>query len=189
MAIDQRGQVTTTGILNKPNTNIQAPDMNSLVPPPQKVRQQPPQAARQQPPQIAQQPVDSIPRETGIIENIQNNITAEDMTVLAPILSPSVKSVLTKIVPEITPLLEGIGIDEETVPVKVSTFASLPGDIQDFIIQSSTEEQMDTNNVPLDTPPATSGMMAQQEPEIPGTPEEGIDYDQIDNIDPDIDLA
>jgi len=187
MAIDQRGQVTTTGILNKPNTNIQAPNMSSLVPPPQKVRQQPPQAARQQPPQIAQQPVSDTPRETGIIENIQKNITAEDMTVLAPVLSPSVKSVLVKIVPEITPLMEGIGPDEETVPVKVSTFTSLPGDIQDFIIQSSTEDQMDTNNVPLDTPPDTPGMMARQEPEIPGTPEEGIDYDQIDN--PDIDLA
>ena len=189
MAIDQRGQVTTTGILNKPNTNIQAPNMSSLVPPPQKVRQQPPQAARQQPPQIAQQPVSDTPREIGIIENIQKNITAEDMTVLAPVLSPSVKSVLVKIVPEITPLMEGIGPDEETVPVKVSTFTSLPGDIQDFIIQSSTEDQMHTNNVPLDTPPDTPGMMARQEPEIPGTPEEGIDYDQIDNIDPDIDLA
>ena len=179
MAIDQRGQVTTTGILNKPNTNIQAPNMSSLVPPPQKVRQQPPQAARQQPPQIAQQPVSDTPRETGIIENIQKNITAEDMTVLAPVLSPSVKSVLVKIVPEITPLMEGIGPDEETVPVKVSTFISLPGDIQDFIIQSSTD-QMDINNVPLDTSSDATGMMAQQKSTIPQTAEEDIDYSQID---------
>ena len=186
MAIDQRGQVTTTGILNKPNMNVQAPNMSSLVPPPQKEVRQPHQEVKQ-PAQVAQQPVSNIPKESGIIENIQNNITAEDMTVLAPVLSPSVKSVLVKIVPEITPLMEGIGPDEETVPVKVSTFTSLPGDIQDFIIQSSTEDQMDTNNVPLDTPPDTPGMMARQEPEIPGTPEEGIDYDQIDN--PDIDLA
>ena len=180
MAIDQRGQVTTTGILNKPNTNIQAPDMNSLVPPPQKVRQQPPQEVRQPPPQIAQQPVDSIPRETGIIENIQNNITAEDMTVLAPILSPSVKSVLTKIVPEIAPLLEGVGTSEETVPIKVSTFTSLPGDIQDFIIQSSIE-QMDTNNVPLDTTPQSSGMMARSQDDssdIPQNDSAGVDISQ-----------
>ena len=84
--------------------------------------------------------------------------------------------------------MEGIGPDEETVPVKVSTFASLPGDIQDFIIESSTNE-MDTNNVPLDTPPGATGMMARKESELPETPEEGIDYDQIDGIEPDIDLA
>ena len=188
MAIDQRGQVTTTGILNKPNMNVQAPNMSSLVPPPQKEVRQPHQEVKQ-PAQVAQQPVSDIPKESGIIENIQNNITAEDMTVLAPILSPSVKSVLTKIVPEITPLLEGIGTNEETVPVKVSTFTSLPGDIQDFIIQSSTEDQMDTNNVPLDTPSDTQGIMSQQEPELPETPEAGMDYYQIDGIDPDIDLA
>ena len=75
--------------------------------------------------------------------------------------------------------MEGIGPDEETVPVKVSTFASLPGDIQDFIIQSSTNE-MDTNNVPLDTSSDATGMMAQQESTIPQTAEEDIDYSQID---------
>ena len=179
MAINPQGQVTTTGILNKPNMDLQAPNMANLVQPQQET---------EQPAQVASQPMDNAPREAGIIENIQRNITAEDMTVLAPVLSPSVKSVLTKIVPGIKPLLEGIGINEETVPVKVSTFASLPGDIQDFIIESSTE-QMDTNNVPLDTPSDTKGIMSQQEPELPETPEAGMDYDQIDGKDPDIDLA
>jgi len=179
MAIDQRGQVTTTGMLNKPNMNVQVPNMSNLIPPKQEVKQ---------PVQVATQPIDNTPRESGIVESIQRNITAEDMTVLAPVLSPSVKSVLVKIIPEITPLLEGIGTDEETVPVKVSTFASLPGDIQDFIIKSSTNE-MDTNNVPLDTSPDATGMMARKESELPETPEEGIDYDQIDGIEPDIDIA
>jgi len=179
MAIDQRGQVTTTGMLNKPNMNVQVPNMSNLIPPKQEVKQ---------PVQVATQPIDNTPRESGIVESIQRNITAEDMTVLAPVLSPSVKSVLVKIIPEITPLLEGIGTDEETVPVKVSTFASLPGDIQDFIIKSSTNE-MDTNNVPLDTSPDATGMMTRKESELPETPEEGIDYDQIDGIEPDIDIA
>ncbi|MBC8435513.1 MAG: hypothetical protein H8D84_00870 [Proteobacteria bacterium] len=179
MAIDQRGQVTTTGMMNKSGMNLQVPNMSNLVPPKQEVKQ---------PVQVPTQPVDNTPRELGIVENIQRNITAEDMTVLAPVLSPSVKSVLAKIIPEITPLLEGIGTDEETVPVKVSIFTSLPGDIQDFIIQSSTNE-MDTNNVPLDTPPDATGMMARKESEIPETPEAGIDYDQIDGVEPDIDIA
>jgi len=186
MAIDSRGQVTTTGMLNKPNMNVQVPNMSNLIPPKQEVKQ--PVQKVKQPIQVATQPVDNTSRESGIVESIQRNITAEDMTVLAPVLSPSVKSVLVKIIPEITPLLEGIGTDEETVPVKVSTFASLPGDIQDFIIKSSTNE-MDTNNVPLDTSPDATGMMARKESELPETPEEGIDYDQIDGIEPDIDIA
>ena len=179
MAIDQRGQVTTTGMMNKSGMNLQVPNMSNLTPPKQEVKQ---------PTQVATQPVNNTPREAGIVESIQRNVTAEDMTVLAPVLSPSVKNVLVKILPDIAPLMEGIGPDEETVPVKVSTFASLPGDIQDFIIQSSTNE-MDTNNVPLDTPPDATGMMARKESELPETPEEGIDYDQIDGIEPDIDLA
>ena len=171
MAIDSQGQVTTTGMLNKPNMNVEAPNMSSLVQPEQEVRQ---------PVQVATQPVENTPSEIGIIENIQNNITAEDMTVLAPILSPSVKSVLTKIIPEISPLLEGIGTNEETVPVKVSTFTSLPEDIQNFIIESSTQ-RMDTNNVPLDTAPQSSGMMARSQDDSSDIPQDdsaGVDINQ-----------
>jgi len=172
MAIDYTGQVTTTGMMNKsPGANTQVPNMSNLVPP-------------KEPTQSVGQPIEQ-PTSNAVG---QNQITAEDMTVLAPVLSPSVKSVLAKIIPEITPLLEGIGTDEETVPVKVSIFTSLPGDIQDFIIKSSTNE-MDTNNVPLDTSPDATGMMARKESELPETPEEGIDYDQIDGIEPDIDIA
>ena len=179
MAIDQRGQVTTTGMMNKSGMDLQIPNMSNLTPPKQQVKQ---------PVQKVKQPVDNTPREAGIVESIQRNITAEDMTVLAPVLSPSVKNVLVKIIPDIAPLMEGIGPNEETIPLKVSIFASLPGDIQDFIIQSSTNE-MDTNNGPLDTPPDATGMMARKESDLPETPEEGIDYDQIDGIEPDIDLA
>ena len=186
MAINPQGQVTTTGMMNNPATNVQAPDMRNLAPP-QQTTNQSTQVAKQ-PVKVPPQSMDNVPREAGIVESIQRNITAEDMTVLAPVLSPSVKNVLVKIIPDIAPLMEGIGPNEETIPLKVSIFASLPGDIQDFIIESDTE-QMDTNNVPLDTPSDTKGIMSQQESELPETPEEGIDYDQIDGIEPDIDLA
>ena len=162
MAIDYTGQVTTTGMMNKsPGANIQAPNMTNLSQP-----KQPTQPVR------AEQPVETAAR--------SSPLTDEDMTVLAPILSPSVKSVLTKIVPEIAPLLEGVGTSEETVPIKVSTFTSLPGDIQDFIIQSSIE-QMDTNNVPLDTTPQSSGMMARSQDDssdIPQNDSAGVDISQ-----------
>ena len=207
MAIDQRGQVTTTGMMNKSGMNLQVPDMSNLVEP-QQVDQD--VAGLKYTPKgvtvdeaiatfkkiFGRDPVNlkeveefyknrslsekpTQPKEPGIVESIQRNVTAEDMTVLAPVLSPSVKNVLVKILPHIAPLMEGIGPDEETVPVKVSTFASLPGDIQDFIIQSSTNE-MDTNNVPLDTPSNATGMMTQQEPTIPQTAEGDMDYSQID---------
>ena len=78
-------------------------------------------------------------------------------------------------------MLEGVGTDEETVPIKASVFTSLPEDIQNFIIQSSTD-QMDTNNVPLDTSSNVQGMMTPQEPELPQAADEGVDYDQIDGV-------
>ena len=165
MAINPQGQVTTTGMMNNPTTNAQVPDMSNLIQPEKKVEN-------------PTQPVDNTPRELGIVERLQN-LTADDMIVLNPILSPSVKSVLSKIIPEISPMLEGVGTDEETVPIKASVFTSLPEDIQNFIIQSSTD-QMDTNNVPLDTSSDATGMMAQQESTIPQTAEEDIDYSQID---------
>ena len=171
MTIDYKGQVTTTGMMDKSGMNLQVPNMSNLTSPKQEVKQ---------PAQVPPQPIDNTPSEAGMAKSIQRNVTAEDITVLAPVLSPSVKSVLVKIIPEITPLLEGIGTDEETVPVKVSTFASLPGDIQDFIIQSSTNE-MDTNNVPLDTTSQASGMMARSENDSSNIPQDdsvGVDINQ-----------
>ena len=165
MAINPQGQVTTTGMMNNPTTDLQVPDMSNLIQPEKKVEN-------------PTQPVDNTPRELGIVERLQN-LTADDMIVLDPILSPSVKTVLAKIIPEIAPMLEGVGTDEETVPIKASVFTSLPEDIQNFIIQSSTD-QMDTNNVPLDTSSDVTGMMAQQESTIPQTSEGDMDYSQID---------
>ena len=171
MAIDQTGQITTTGMMNNPNANLQVPDMSNLIEPKQNV---------EAPTQMAAQPVDNTPRELGIIKRLQN-LTADDMIVLDPILSPSVKTVLAKIIPEIAPMLEGVGTNEETVPIKASVFTSLPQDIQSFIIESSTNE-MGTNNVPLDTSSNVQGMMTPQEPEIPQTADEGMNYDQIDGV-------
>ena len=172
MAIDYTGQVTTTGMMNKsPGTNVQVPNMANLTPP-----KEPTQPVRQPAKHPVSQPMGQ-PLEAAARPN---QITDEDMTVLAPILSPSVKSVLTKIMPEISPLLEGIGTTEETVPVKVSTFTSLPEDIQNFIIESSTQ-RMDTNNVPLDTAPQSSGMMARSQDDSSDIPQDdsaGVDLNQ-----------
>ena len=187
MAIDSRGQITTTGILNKSNTNVQAPNMSNLTQPQVKQSAQAPQVKQsaQIPQPIAREiPQRSVedPNKDNTVERLQT-LTDEDMIILNPVLSPSVKSVLVKIMPEITPLFERIGINEEIIPIKISAFTSLPEDIQSYImnieIESSTQ-QMDTNNVPLDTSSDTSGMMARQEPEIPQTSEGDMNYNQID---------
>ena len=155
MAINQRGNVTTTGMMNKPIGNTQVPDMSTLTSPQQPVEKK--QLVK------AKQPVQQIkdPNEINVGERLRN-ITAEDMTVLEPVLSPSVKRVLAKIMPEITSLLEGVGSNEETIPVKFSVIDSLPTEIQNFILQANNPQTMDNNNVPLDTQTTQvpSGMMA-----------------------------
>ena len=47
MAIDSRGQVTTTGLMNQGGTNFQVPNMSNLTPKePVQTRQQPEQKKR-----------------------------------------------------------------------------------------------------------------------------------------------
>ena len=78
MAINSQGQVTTTGMMGNSNMNLQVPNMTNLTQPEKKVEE-------------PTQPTDNTPREVGIVERLQN-LTADDMIVLNPILSPSVKS-------------------------------------------------------------------------------------------------
>jgi len=169
MAIDYTGKVTTTGLMNqRPSSTLQVPDMSGLTVPEQTV----------EPVQEVKQPVQDI-NKINITERLQN-ITAEDINVLSPFLSPSVKSVLAKIMPEISQLFEKIGTDEETIPLKASVFTSLPNDIQSFIIESSTQ-QMDTNNVPLDTAPQSQSLMAKSQDnsgDIPQDESVGVDISQ-----------
>jgi len=184
MAIDYTGKVTTTGMMNKsPGANIQAPNMSNLAP-----LKKPTQPT--QPTQPIRQPIEQ-PVETAARSN---TITDEDMAILEPVLSPSVKQVLSKIAPNIENILSGAGINEEVValPISVATNFAIKNyggteeqAINAFITDLSST-QMDNTNVPLDTAPQSSGMMARQEPEIPQTPEEGTDYDQIDGIGPEI---
>ena len=70
MAINPQGQVTTTGMMNNPTTDLQVPDMSNLIQPEKKVEK-------------PTQPVDNTPRELGIVERLQN-LTADDMIVLNP---------------------------------------------------------------------------------------------------------
>ena len=179
MAIDYKGQVTTTGLLNQGASRLQVPDMSRLTPPEQPKQPIQPKGITQPVRTATVAPdIQTGSNQIDIVQRLQT-LTADDMAILNPALPPSVKQVLAKIIPEITSLLEGIGTDEETIPIKFSVMDSLPEDIQNFILESNTP-QMETNNVPLDTTAQTSGMMTKQEPSLPEEAEEGMNYDQID---------
>ena len=89
MALNTQGKVSTTGIMNQTGTNYQVPDMSNL-----KVEQ--PKAPTNINRPVNTQSIED-PNKINVIESIKQNVTAEDINVIAPFLSPSVKSVLTKI--------------------------------------------------------------------------------------------
>ena len=177
MAIDYTGKVTTTGMMNKsPGTNVQVPDMTNLVPP-----EQPTQPIRQPIKQPMGQPVETAAR--------PSPITDEDMAILEPVLSPSVKQVLSKLAPNIASMLSGAGTNEEIValPVSVATsfamrnYGGTEEQAINAFISDLSNTQMDINNVPLDTAPQTSGMMARSQDDSSDIPQDdsaGVDINQ-----------
>ena len=107
MAIkDMKGTVTTTGMINEKPIS-KAPDMSGIKMP-------------TKPKQVAQKPVpQNTPREESLLDKVQN-LTNEDKAVLTTVLSPSVSKVLSKIAPDLNPLLTQFTKDEENVTLPVS---------------------------------------------------------------------
>ncbi len=150
MAIDDtKGTVTTTGMMGKKPSVPKAPDMSKIkMPTAQKAR-----PISQPAPQIKQEE----PKQLSLMEKVQS-LTDQDKAVLTTVLSPSVSNVLKKIAPELTPLLDEVGADEENVTLPVSIvkdFASrkYPGteqeSVQSFV--SDLAGQMEQPTVPPDT--------------------------------------
>ena len=177
MAIDYRGQVTTTGIMNQPpGVNVRAPDMSNLAQPKQ--------------PEQVKQPVrtdQAIPAQAATTGKA-NAITDEDMAVLSPVLSPSVVNVLRKLVPKFGPFLAQAGTGEENIvlprSIVINYATRIYGGNEDEAVQSFIADlsstQMDINNVPLDrtTDQMSSGMMAKNEPPLPERDDSDIDVSQ-----------
>ena len=153
MAIkDMQGTVaTTTGIMNNRPTKLKVPDMSNM--------KMPRGMANTKPVQVAQKPVvQNTPREEGLLQRVQN-LTNEDKNLLSTFLSPSVTTVLSKVAPEIEPLLKQFTKDEENVVLPVSivkNFASrkYPGteqeSIQSFVSDLAGQMEQETT-VPPDT--------------------------------------
>ena len=169
MAIkDMKGTVSMTGMVNAAPPKIEAPDMSNM--------KMPAGMADNKPKQVAQKPApQNTPREEGLLQRVEN-LTNEDKNLLSTFLSPSVTTVLSKVAPEIEPLLKQFTKDEENVVLPVSivkNFASrkYPGteqeSIQSFVSDLAGQMEQETT-----VPPDTQMVQA---------PESDINYDAIDS--------
>ena len=169
MAIkDMKGTVSTTGMVNAAPPKIEAPDMSNM--------KMPAGMAKDKPKQVAEKPApQNTPREEGLLQKVEN-LTNEDKAVLSTVLSPSVSTVLSKVAPEIEPLLKQFTKDEENVVLPVSivkNFASrkYPGtekeSIQSFVSDLAGQMEQKTT-----VPPDAQMVQA---------PESDVNYDAIDS--------
>ena len=168
MAIDQSGKVTTTGLMGGTSKLPDVPDLRGLSQGQDTSQETKGQATAP----MAKWPA---PVEDQNLENKVNNLTDEDKATLGTVLSPSVVTVLKKIAPELSPLLDQAKSNEENVTLPISVVRNYAikiygGDeqtaIQNFITDLSGE-QPDNTNVPPDTATQTQGMMAQDPNAVP----------------------
>jgi hypothetical protein len=167
MAIqDMKGTVTTTGMMNE-KPIAKAPDMSGIKMP-----------TADKSKQVVEKPApQNTPREEkGLLQKVQN-LTNEDKAVLTTVLSPSVSKVLSKIAPELNPLLTQFTKEEENVTLPVSVVKNFAArkyggteveSVQSFV--ADLTGQMDQQPVPPDTQ-----MVQNQEPES------DINYNAIDS--------
>ena len=166
MAIkDMKGTVSTTGVVNAAPPKIEAPDMSKIkMPTNKKVNT---------PKEVVQKPVpQNTPREEGLLQKVQN-LTDQDKTALASVLSPSVINALKKIAPDLSPLLDQAGSTEENVIIPVSVaknfaakryggqneteaITNFIADLQNSV--SSIDNTMDQTNVPPENMQASQNM-------------------------------
>ena len=157
------GRPTMTGMMNqKPNI----PDMSKMKMPVAK--------KTEAPQRVVQKPVEE-PKEANLLEKVQN-LTNEDKAVLATVLSPSVSKVLSKIAPDLNPLLTQFTKDEENVVLPVSVVKNFatrkyPGteqeSVQSFVSDLAGQMEQETT-----VPPDTQMVQA---------PESDVNYDAIDS--------
>ena len=166
MAIDQSGQVTTTGLMGGTPKLPDAPDMSGL-------NQAQPQES-QAPAPMAERPAPERTQDSDIEKRLQdlNEIEAEQ---LKGLLGPSNAAIFKKIAPEASGLIDQFTSEEDVVSLPISAIKAYAmkiygGDerlaVQNFITDLSGQEP-DNTNVPPDTATESQGMMTQQSDDLP----------------------
>ena len=162
MAIkDMKGTISTTGMVNEKPV-AKAPDMSAI---------KMPTASKE----VVEKPApQNTPKEESLLDKVQN-LTNEDKAVLSTVLSPSVSKVLSKIAPDLNPLLTQFTKEEENVILPVSVVKNFAarkyGGTEEQSVQSFVADltgQMEQQPVPPDT------QMVQAQ-------ESDVNYDAIDS--------
>ena len=177
MAItDIKGTVaTTTGMVNQKPMTPNVPDMSKIKMPTKKQVAVPQKPART----VAQ----TKPVTTDLAKKIQR-LTDEDKATLNVVLSPSVSKVISKIAPEVKPLLDQFTKDEENIVLPVSLVKNFANrkyggqteqeSLKSFVNDLAGQMETQTTNVPPD-----NQMVAQNN--IPEQAESGMNFNSIDS--------
>jgi hypothetical protein len=139
-----------TGMVNSKPPKIEAPDMSNM--------KMPAGMAKDKPKQVVEKPApQNTPREEGLLDKVQN-LTDQDKAILSVVLSPSVSNVLSKVAPELNPLLSQFTKEEENVILPVSVVKNFAarkyGGTEKESVQSFVADltgQMEQQSVPPDT--------------------------------------
>ena len=152
MAIEAGNKVSTTGIVNKKPFTPKAPDMSRMKMPKKM------QPKKLKPAQQERKIVEPKPTEE-IVNKIQS-LTDEDKIVLDAVLAPSVASVLKKIAPDASQLIDQFTSAEENVVLPVSVVKNFATKryggaderdaVESFIADLSASQEMDQQTVPPD---------------------------------------
>ena len=173
MAIkDMKGTVSTTGMVNEKPV-AKAPDMSGM-----KMAKGPVLPEDPTKPVNPFQPKPTgpvLPKEQESLLNKVENLTDQDKAILSVVLSPSVSNVLSKVAPELNPLLSQFTKEEENVILPVSVVKNFAarkyGGTEEQSVQSFVADltgQMEQQPVPPDT------QMVQAQ-------ESDVNYDAIDS--------
>ena len=162
MAIGPKGEVTTTGLMNSPAKTAEAPDMSAMKAPAQPKEKTAPAAMVQKP----------EPKDPAVIEKL-NGLSEEEKVQLDMVLSPSLATILKKISPDASQVIDQFTSQEENVVLPVSVVknfavrkypsSSEQESVQGFVTELS-ESQSDNTNVPPENMQASNpnSMMAQE---------------------------
>ena len=159
MAIGPDGKVTTTGLMDAGMKTPDAPDMSNLKPPAQAQEKTAPAAMVQKP----------EAKDPAVIEKL-NALSDEEKVQLDMVLAPSLATILKKIAPDASSVIDQFTSTEENVVLPVSVVknfavrkypsSSEQESVQGFVTELS-ESQSDNTNVPPENMTAANpnGMM------------------------------
>ena len=164
MAIkDMKGTVSTTGILNRKPSKVKTPDMSAMKT--SKGPVLPPDPTTPVNPFQPKPTGPVLPKEQESLLQKVENLTDQDKAILSVVLSPSVSNVLSKVAPELNPLLSQFTKEEENVILPVSVVKNFAarkyGGTEEQSVQSFVADltgQMEQTTVPPETEAIDQGL-------------------------------